>query len=138
MRIFTISQLAFNRYSRVLDYSTVTYWVTCFVAHSIKQVLVGEHVCCAESSCAGKNSTFCSCFSCLSPTRFFSTGAICSHRSGETEDPFIADLAVGTAAGQIKTGSLSRTDRMAKYNQLIRIEEELGAQGKWTTKHLIR
>jgi len=50
---------------------------------------------------------------------------IVSHRSGETEDAFIADLAVGTNAGQIKTGSLSRTDRMAKYNQLLRIEEQL-------------
>lgn len=53
-------------------------------------------------------------------------GVVISHRSGETEDAFIADLAVGTAAGQIKTGSLSRTDRIAKYNQLLRIEEELG------------
>ena len=52
--------------------------------------------------------------------------AIASHRSGETEDAFIADLAVGTRAGQIKTGSASRTDRIAKYNQLLRIEEELG------------
>jgi enolase len=52
--------------------------------------------------------------------------AVISHRSGETEDPFIADLAVATGAGQIKTGSLSRTDRIAKYNQLLRIEEELG------------
>jgi enolase len=51
--------------------------------------------------------------------------AIISHRSGETEDPFIADLAVATNAGQIKTGSLSRTDRTAKYNQLLRIEEDL-------------
>jgi enolase len=51
--------------------------------------------------------------------------AVISHRSGETEDPFIADLAVGTNAGQIKTGSLSRTDRIAKYNQLLRIEEDL-------------
>jgi enolase len=50
---------------------------------------------------------------------------IISHRSGETEDPFIADLAVATNAGQIKTGSLSRTDRTAKYNQLLRIEEDL-------------
>lgn len=50
---------------------------------------------------------------------------VISHRSGETEDPFIADLAVGTNAGQIKTGSLSRTDRVAKYNQLLRIEEDL-------------
>ncbi len=52
--------------------------------------------------------------------------AVISHRSGETEDTFIADLAVGTGAGQIKTGSASRTDRVAKYNQLLRIEEELG------------
>jgi enolase len=51
--------------------------------------------------------------------------AIISHRSGETEDPFIADLAVATNAGQIKTGSLSRSDRIAKYNQLLRIEEDL-------------
>ena len=51
---------------------------------------------------------------------------VVSHRSGETEDTFIADLAVGTAAGQIKTGSLSRTDRVCKYNRLLRIEEELG------------
>ena len=54
--------------------------------------------------------------------------AIVSHRSGETEDTTIADLAVATNSGQIKTGSLSRSDRMAKYNQLLRIEEELGAQ----------
>jgi enolase len=52
--------------------------------------------------------------------------AIVSHRSGETEDSIIADIAVGTNAGQIKTGSLSRSDRIAKYNQLLRIEEDLG------------
>jgi enolase len=57
--------------------------------------------------------------------------SIISHRSGETEDVFIADLAVGTSAGQIKTGSASRTDRIAKYNQLLRIEEELGAAAKY-------
>ncbi|MBI2686974.1 MAG: phosphopyruvate hydratase [Acidobacteria bacterium] len=57
--------------------------------------------------------------------------AISSHRSGETEDSFIADLAVGTSVGQIKTGSASRTDRIAKYNQLLRIEEELGSQAKY-------
>jgi enolase len=56
---------------------------------------------------------------------------VISHRSGETEDTFIADLAVGVNAGQIKTGSMSRTDRIAKYNQLIRIEEELGAAAKY-------
>ncbi len=52
--------------------------------------------------------------------------AVISHRSGETEDATIADLAVATSAGQIKTGSMSRSDRIAKYNQLLRIEEELG------------
>ena len=57
--------------------------------------------------------------------------SIISHRSGETEDTFIADLAVGTGAGQIKTGSASRTDRIAKYNQLLRIEEELGGAAQF-------
>jgi len=56
--------------------------------------------------------------------------AIVSHRSGETEDTTIADLVVGTNAGQIKTGSLSRTDRIAKYNQLLRIEDELNQYGE--------
>ena len=58
-------------------------------------------------------------------------GVVVSHRSGETEDTTIADLAVATNAGQIKTGSLSRTDRVAKYNQLLRIEEELGADAAY-------
>jgi enolase len=57
--------------------------------------------------------------------------SVISHRSGETEDTFIADLAVGTGAGQIKTGSASRTDRVAKYNQLLRIEEELGGAAEF-------
>ena len=57
--------------------------------------------------------------------------SIISHRSGETEDTFIADLAVATGAGQIKTGSASRTDRVAKYNQLLRIEEQLGDNGEY-------
>jgi enolase len=56
---------------------------------------------------------------------------VVSHRSGETEDTFIADLVVATGAGQIKTGSASRTDRVAKYNQLLRIEEELGSSAKF-------
>jgi len=60
--------------------------------------------------------------------------SIISHRSGETEDTFIADLAVATGAGQIKTGSASRTDRVAKYNQLLRIEEELGANARFKGK----
>jgi len=57
--------------------------------------------------------------------------AVISHRSGESEDAFIADLAVATGAGQIKTGSASRTDRIAKYNQLLRIEEELGSSARF-------
>jgi len=63
---------------------------------------------------------------------------IISHRSGETEDTTIADLAVGTAAGQIKTGSASRTDRMCKYNQLLRIEEELGVAARFAGRAAIR
>jgi len=57
--------------------------------------------------------------------------SVISHRSGETEDTFIADLAVGTGAGQIKTGSASRTDRVAKYNQLLRIEQQLGGAAEY-------
>ena len=57
--------------------------------------------------------------------------AVVSHRSGETEDSTIADIAVATNAGQIKTGSLSRTDRVAKYNQLLRIEDELGEVARY-------
>ena len=56
---------------------------------------------------------------------------VMSHRSGETEDATIADLAVAAGCGQIKTGSLSRSDRLAKYNQLLRIEEELGADARY-------
>jgi enolase len=64
--------------------------------------------------------------------------AVVSHRSGETEDPFIADLVVATGAGQIKTGSASRTDRIAKYNQLLRIEERLGSDAKFAGKSAFR
>jgi enolase len=64
--------------------------------------------------------------------------SIISHRSGETEDTFIADLAVATAAGQIKTGSASRTDRIAKYNQLLRIEEELGSAARFPGTSLFK
>ena len=63
--------------------------------------------------------------------------SIISHRSGETEDTFIADLAVGTGAGQIKTGSASRTDRIAKYNQLLRIEEELGQTAEFLGREAV-
>jgi len=65
-------------------------------------------------------------------------GVIISHRSGETEDSFIADLAVATNAGQIKTGSLSRSDRLAKYNQLLRIEEELDRTGLYAGRSILR
>lgn len=61
---------------------------------------------------------------------------VTSHRSGETEDTTIADIAVATNSGQIKTGSMSRTDRMAKYNQLIRIEEQLGSDAVYGYKKL--
>jgi enolase len=64
--------------------------------------------------------------------------AVVSHRSGETEDPFIADLAVATNAGQIKTGSASRTDRIAKYNQLLRIEERLGKDARFLGRKAFR
>ena len=57
--------------------------------------------------------------------------AVISHRSGETEDAFIADLAVALETGQIKTGSMSRSDRIAKYNQLMRIEDELGYNARY-------
>jgi len=64
--------------------------------------------------------------------------AVMSHRSGETEDSTIADLAVATNCGQIKTGSLARSDRTAKYNQLLRIEEELGPQAKFAGRDVLK
>jgi enolase len=64
--------------------------------------------------------------------------AVMSHRSGETEDSTIADLAVATNCGQIKTGSLSRSDRLAKYNQLIRIEGELGAVATYAGRSILK
>jgi enolase len=64
--------------------------------------------------------------------------AVMSHRSGETEDATIADLAVATNCGQIKTGSLARSDRTAKYNQLLRIEEELGQQAQYAGRRTIK
>src|SRR5262245_55166767 len=67
----------------------------------------------------------------IDPARRSAYTAVMSHRSGETEDTFIADLAVATGVGQIKTGSASRTDRVAKYNQLLRIEEELGDSARF-------
>ena len=64
--------------------------------------------------------------------------AVMSHRSGETEDSTIADLAVATNCGQIKTGSLARSDRTAKYNQLLRIEQELGPQAQYAGRAALR
>ncbi len=74
---------------------------------------------------------------CIEMARKAGYKSVISHRSGETEDTFIADLAVATAAGQIKTGSASRTDRISKYNQLLRIEEELGASARFNGKAAI-
>ncbi|MEX1146919.1 MAG: phosphopyruvate hydratase, partial [Sphingomonadales bacterium] len=64
--------------------------------------------------------------------------SVMSHRSGETEDATIADLAVATNCGQIKTGSLARSDRLAKYNQLIRIEEQLGSAARYAGRSVLR
>jgi enolase len=74
----------------------------------------------------------------ISMARAAGYATIISHRSGETEDSTIADLAVGTSAGQIKTGSASRSDRVAKYNQLLRIEEELGSSATYAGRAAIR
>ena len=75
---------------------------------------------------------------CIELARSNGLTAVISHRSGETEDPFIADLAVATNAGQIKTGSLSRTDRIAKYNQLLRIEEDLRGAARFPGRSAFR
>ncbi|MGH6914063.1 MAG: phosphopyruvate hydratase, partial [Geminicoccales bacterium] len=64
--------------------------------------------------------------------------AVISHRSGETEDTTIADLAVALDAGQIKTGSISRSERIAKYNRLLRIEEELGPAARYAGRSVLR
>ena len=73
---------------------------------------------------------------CIDLARGNGYGAVISHRSGETEDTFIADLAVATGVGQIKTGSASRSERIAKYNQLLRINEELGDVASYPGRHL--
>ena len=77
-------------------------------------------------------------FEAMTMARGANYACIVSHRSGETEDVTIADLAVATNAGQIKTGSASRTDRVAKYNQLLRIEEALGQDGRYAGRQAIR
>ena len=74
----------------------------------------------------------------INMARKASYGIVVSHRSGESEDTFIADLAVATNAGQIKTGSMSRTDRVAKYNQLLRINEELGDQAVYAGREALK
>jgi enolase 1/2/3 len=74
----------------------------------------------------------------INMARKASYGIVISHRSGESEDTFIADLAVATNAGQIKTGSMSRTDRVAKYNQLLRINEELGDQAVYAGREALK
>jgi enolase len=74
----------------------------------------------------------------INMARKASYGIVISHRSGESEDTFIADLAVATNAGQIKTGSMSRTDRVAKYNQLLRINEELGDSGVYGGREVLK
>jgi enolase len=74
----------------------------------------------------------------INMARRASFGIVISHRSGESEDTFIADLAVATNAGQIKTGSMSRTDRVAKYNQLLRINEELGDQAVYGGRDVLK
>jgi len=75
---------------------------------------------------------------CIDVAKRAGYGAVISHRSGETEDAFIADLAVATGVGQIKTGSASRSDRVAKYNQLLRIAEELGESATYPGAALYR
>jgi enolase len=75
---------------------------------------------------------------CIELAKASAYGAVISHRSGETEDTFIADLAVATGVGQIKTGSASRTDRVAKYNQLLRIAEELNDIAHYPGRTLFR
>jgi enolase len=75
---------------------------------------------------------------CIKMAKRASYGVVISHRSGESEDTFIADLAVATNAGQIKTGSMSRTDRVAKYNQLLRISEELGEAAEYPGREILK
>ena len=75
---------------------------------------------------------------CVEMARTAKYSAVVSHRSGETEDAFIADFVVAMGTGQIKTGSASRTDRIAKYNQLLRIEEELGTAARYAGRKAFR
>ena len=77
-------------------------------------------------------------FEAIDMAQFSGYTAVISHRSGETEDTTIADIAVAKSAGQIKTGSLCRSERTAKYNQLLRIEEELGDRARYAGRSILR
>ena len=117
-------------------------WATLTQALGTHVQLVGDDLFCTNVELLGKGieenianavlvkvnqiGTLTETMQCIEAAKTSSYGAIISHRSGETEDTFIADLAVATGVGQIKTGSASRSDRIAKYNQLLRIHEELG------------
>jgi len=117
-------------------------WATLTQALGTHVQLVGDDLFCTNVELLGKGieegianavlvkvnqiGTLTETMQCIEAAKVSSYGAIISHRSGETEDTFIADLAVATGVGQIKTGSASRSDRTAKYNQLLRINEELG------------
>ncbi|HEX4561756.1 MAG TPA: phosphopyruvate hydratase [Gemmatimonadales bacterium] len=117
-------------------------WAKLTEALSARVQLVGDDIFCTNPDLLGRGidenvanailikvnqiGTLTETLQCIELARSNGYGAIISHRSGETEDTFIADLAVGSGVGQIKTGSGSRTDRIAKYNQLLRIAEELG------------
>jgi enolase len=117
-------------------------WAQLTEALSARVQLVGDDIFCTNPDLLGRGidesvanailikvnqiGTLTETLQCIELARSNGYGAIISHRSGETEDTFIADLAVGSGVGQIKTGSASRTDRIAKYNQLLRIAEELG------------
>jgi enolase len=117
-------------------------WATLTQALGTHVQLVGDDLFCTNVELLGKGieenianavlvkvnqiGTLTETMQCIEAAKTSSYGAIISHRSGETEDTFIADLAVATGVGQIKTGSASRSDRTAKYNQLLRIHEELG------------
>ena len=127
-------------------------WAKLTEALSSRVQLVGDDIFCTNPELLGRGidenvanailikvnqiGTLTETLQCIELARSNGYGAIISHRSGETEDTFIADLAVGSGVGQIKTGSGSRTDRIAKYNQLLRIAEELGDMAHYPGRDL--
>ncbi|HEU5465372.1 MAG TPA: phosphopyruvate hydratase [Gemmatimonadales bacterium] len=127
-------------------------WAKLTEALSSRVQLVGDDIFCTNPDLLGRGidenvanailikvnqiGTLTETLQCIELARSNGYGAIISHRSGETEDTFIADLAVGSGVGQIKTGSGSRTDRIAKYNQLLRIAEELGDMAHYPGRDL--